>query len=289
MGFPLPSVKTKVFAKGNAVQGTSMGFVILNPFLAAMNDVNCVYYSETAAVYAGTSPSETAGTVGVGESVSNARYASADISTSGIQYRVVSAGLRVKYRGTELNRGGRFIAYEHPSHGTTVGMTNGDQLAMPGVTSVGVEGGDAWVSVVMSGVKQPEELNYRTVTSSANGTRPFLSITWDGGANPTFSVEWEAYVNLEYIGTAIVGLTPSHHDPVGASVAANAVNTAQISSMHSSHPDFGKSVLDSVEKYGKAALSTAVSAGSSFVKDHGMDILKTGGSMLWKALPALLV
>jgi len=100
--FALPSQKMVTRLRGQLTIGTAgMGFVILSPFCAAA-DVNALCYTNSS--FTGTS------VVASGTGV----VAGADgqipwIATNAPLVRMVAQGVRVRYTGTELNRGGMII------------------------------------------------------------------------------------------------------------------------------------------------------------------------------------
>ena len=253
-GFPLPSLKRKFFARGTAGQGTSTGFILFNPASGVSVTNNSVYFSDGA--YTGT----TAVTIATGVTAAplNSTYTNGLFGPIGLQYRTVSAGLRVRYTGTELNRGGRIIPFEHPQHNTAAGMTVQQLLSMQGVQPVRPSSDGKWITIVSSGPKEEFELGY-----SADWTLafPYLVVMMNGGVGPTgivanFTIEWEAWANYELIGVGLSGQTASHHDPIGASLAASAVTAAQNTHPHSASPGFSQDVMKGIETMGKEAVTT---------------------------------
>jgi len=230
MGFPLPSRKMKCFSRGTAGVGSSsaLGYVLLAPGVMAANDANSVWYTTSAWTGSVLSATPTTGLLGV---ASNSDYASASFAADQAQYRLVSAGIRVKYRGTELNRGGSYCIMEHPDHQSLVGDSLSVLLAYDNCTRTRPPGDDEWISVVYSGPKNPSELEYAydtgNISAHVGGTvanNPCMVIFLEGQADMT--VDWECWANFEFIGSPVRGRTISHYDPVGAFSVSSALDAA---------------------------------------------------------------
>lgn len=269
-GFPLPSIKRKFFARGSFAQGTNnYGFVAANPLLCVVGGGTGVFFSTNA--WTNSVITLEAGVTQVG---SNSTFAAGQFNTpEGLSARVVSAGLRVRWTGTELNRGGRIVPIEHPTHGTLVGFNMSEILAMQGVQATRPTSDGAWVTALFSGPKTPQELQYNSNPAAA--TAAVLAIAIDGMTAASSALEWEFWANYELVGTTLSGQTISHHDPVGASLAANAVSTAQLAHPHSGTAGFGSTVMGLISKYGREAITDS----SKFLWDNKSTILKGVGDV----------
>lgn len=219
--FPsIPSRKVRYWAKGVAHTGTAgVGFVALNPFVS-WNEVladpaRSVYY--TGPTFAGTTTSYSLGTTGVSAASLNSEY----ISTSNYKYRLVAAGLRVRYAGTELNRGGRVFCLEEPDHATTSGFS---------MSSIGqydthrvFRPDQQWKSVTHHPADE-DEFDYFTPTVAGN--LHYLLIMMEAAdAATTLAFEWEVDCIYELIGPVVRGLTPTPVDMVGLSAVQTFANT----------------------------------------------------------------
>lgn len=278
-GFPLPSLKRKFFARGTFGQGTTTGFIIFNPLKGISSDEDCIYY--TTGAFVGTDMSSTVG-AGLLAARLNSSYSYAQMGVNdGLRVRVVSAGIRVRYDGTELNRAGRIIPIEHPTHSSLTTFNVTDILAMQGITPVRPSSDGKWVTVVSSGPKQAVELSYATdPNANAQGAWPYLGVMVNGGVAPTagtanYVLEFECWANYEIVGTNLSGQTISHHDPIGASLAANAVSTAQMSAPHSNSPGFFSTVTGLIGKYGREAVTDS----SKFLWNNRSTIVKGIGDV----------
>lgn len=260
-GFPLPSLKRKFFARGTAVMGTTTGYVCFNPTLG-MTTSPCIGYSSSA--YAGTQfKSDADNPNGKFVASLNSSYAiGAFGGTALLKGRVVSAGIRLRYDGTELNRGGRIIPIEHPTHGNLVNSDATDALKMQGVQPVRPSSDGKWITVVWAGPKDETELGY--LDPNTESGQYCLGILLVGGVASNFVCEWECWANYEIVGVSLSGQTISHHDPVGASLAANAVSTAQQVAPHSSAPGFAEAAKGLISKYATEAVTDV----ASFAWDH---------------------
>ena len=112
----IPSRKVKVFIRGTATIGTNGVGWVLSRHRPDNNGGTLAY---TDATYTGTTA-----TVmnhldpGVVIATHNGEYngVAFSSSTDSLAVRIVASGLRVQYIGTELNRSGQIIAFEHPDH-----------------------------------------------------------------------------------------------------------------------------------------------------------------------------
>jgi hypothetical protein len=216
----LASRKIKTFSRGIATVGSDIGFVIARPGNGCTNDGNTVYYTDsnyTGSVVRGTL------TTGVLAATANSDYATAAFGATAAQWRLVTTGIRIKYRGTALARGGRVVALEEPDHQTLDGYSITDLLSYKQATSLRPTGGDDWIELVSTGPKVPSELQYQeNFLSSANpNSNPFLVLAFEGVPDLTF--EWEFWGNYEIIGSDVRSKTISHHDAPGAFSISNAL------------------------------------------------------------------
>jgi hypothetical protein len=198
----LPSGKLKVWAKGTMALGTlGVGYVMVRPSLA--NDTGGIFHSTS--LFEGDETA-TAGT-GVSAANNNSPYTTSNFSATAVQCRHVATGLRVRYTGTLLNRGGRAVAAESPSHNSLNGYSQGDLLAIPEVRSVPI--GQDWINEVWN-VRLPGEYSFVTSPYPTAITNPSLAIIVSGEPGNTF--EFEVYTLGEVVGNLVTNATPSHGD-----------------------------------------------------------------------------
>lgn len=220
--FPsLPTLKQKVFAIGTAYTGSAgVGFVAARPEAAAVNDVTNVWYSTAA--YGGTTIDTVA--AGVNTANSNAMFTAAEISDDLTTYRIVGCGLRVRYGGTELNRGGFKVCLVDPTHRTLAGRDEASFNSELQTKRVGIT--RSWTTLVYRPVAV-NDVNFRA--SSPTSDNPYMAaliISPDNAINELF--EWECFTIVEYQGANARGQTHTDPDPIGyaaVSAVANKTNS----------------------------------------------------------------
>jgi hypothetical protein len=194
----LPTAKRKYWIKGNMSTGTGgWGYVFGRPVVAS--DVTCAFF--TGPTFSGTSL-ETSGT-GVYSGYVNTGATSATMDGSTYTFRVVSFGIRVRYTGTELERGGTIYLLEHPNHGALTTLTAEDMLKYEYCDRAPVD--REWHSVIY----QPRLPNdYTFSTNEYGGTSaPFMAIMIAGASTNPINFDYEVVVNVEIMGYGITGKT----------------------------------------------------------------------------------
>jgi hypothetical protein len=212
-------MKMVTYIKGTYTIGTlGMGFVQLKP--NASSDIVCSYVS--GAAFAGTVTSLVAGGV---SSVANAQsiFLNAAFKGAGggatIEQRLVLAGIRSRYIGTELNRGGRTVSYTNPSHETTDGDAITAPLAIPGLSSTPVT--QAWDEIRWTPM-MPWEMGYSIHSYPSDNAgvadnKPQICVITHSTAGNVF--EYEAVQYHELIGTNF-GLTDTYASTFAPSVVS---------------------------------------------------------------------
>lgn len=220
--FPaLQSLKARVYSRGYVYTGTNnAGFIILDPVRSSTNDGDSIYFTSTTAA-----PTQftVVAAAGVAAANTNASYAQADfnLNESGFGVRVVSSGIRIRYAGTELNRGGNIIALQDPTHSTLDGRTPAEMLAEMQARSFPVN--RQWTTVLYKPVSSGD-LNFAQANPGAS--QAYYVGLWIAGATSSAPFEYEVYSILEYQGVNVRGQSPSHTDPTGfAAVHSVSVNT----------------------------------------------------------------
>jgi len=219
------------------------------------SDNPCVFYNDAASV--------TGGTINVpvivaGSNVpqySNSPYVLANFGQNGLQGRVVSAGLRIRYIGTELNRGGEIVGLQHPSHsglnGYTVPLMNAykETARLPVIRP--------WTTLLYRPV-ETTDLNFNIGLAPA-GQQFFMGFIINSAtsvASPA-SYENEFFSNLELQGAAVQNKKPSHVDVVGHG-AVNAI-TNMSDTLHSPHQLDSGSVAKAIVHASSQYISSHVS------------------------------
>jgi hypothetical protein len=215
------SKKVRVFAKGvfTTSSTTNIGFILLTPTNFIANNLGGCFTTDST--FAGTAFTN-AGT-GVINNGSNSEYSAASFG-SGVtlaKYRMVSAGIRVRYIGTNLNLGGQLVAYQDPDHQSLITRT---------ITDIDGEtesrrlpySRDKW-SKVLYRPAYDEENNFQAVFPPIAGATQFMGIITESAvASQPF--EWETFAVFEVIGRNVRAKTLSEVDPAGYA----AVHTASL-------------------------------------------------------------
>ncbi len=287
--FPsVPSRRIRCFSRGYFYAGTAgVGYVLADPYLAATNDLNSVYTSDST--YPGTSLA-VAG-LGVVPGKTNPDYSSTDFGIGALaQGRIIGAGLRVKYSGTELNRGGVLLGITSPNHQSLVNFdfTDVDKFDC----SVRFRPGEKWNTTLYCPVSQ-DELLYGPTLGSKGGSDFTGAYVYQGLMAfmiqaPTVAVgaafQYEFYLVYELQGVAVRGIVPSVSDPTGFSAVQT---TAQLTMMraHDMHPDTRADLL--VQHVGQVAAETisgwagrAASSALNWVEHNGSSVLSALGTGL---------
>lgn len=288
--FPsVPSRRFRCFSRGYFYAGsTGFGYVMVDPYRAAAKDANSVFSSDST--YAGTVMSIVAGS-GVLTGSTNSDYSISDFGAGQLaQGRIVGAGLRVKYSGTELNRGGVLLGISSPNHQPLNGLTFQDLDSFD--CSTRFRPGEKWVTALYCPVRQ-EELLYSPVLGSSGGLSatpiPILAFAVQA---PTAAVgagfQYEFYAVIEVQGTAIRGVTPSLSDPTGFSAVQT---TAQMTMGRAHDMDSSKRADVLVAHTGQVASHTisgwankAANSALTWVSHNGASVL---GNLAMGAMSAL--
>jgi hypothetical protein len=225
------SFKCKVFHKGTFTIGTAgHGFVALNHRAACVSDLPCL--AKTDATFTGVYFQATTATTGVLVESSNSLFVTTQFGTdvNEVRYRPVAAGLRIRYRGTELDLAGHAYGIGGgPSVGTIVG--HGPTLfGYDAVEQIAITSARRWIRIIRPPLQDSSETTYQDGFRSAATNdigNPGMGIMV-AGATPGESFDYEFVVHYEYIG-AIPGTSPSDYDPTGfAGVVSVAARPAYI-------------------------------------------------------------
>lgn len=265
----IPSLKTEAFSKATVETGTAqVGFIQVDPLRMIASDTAAIWASN--ATFTG-SQTETAG-VGVVALTANSPYTNAQFTgeEGGLSFRVVSCGLRVRYIGTELNRGGELFAVSHPSHADINQMSLNEARAL-NTTKIYPVTKD-WVTVLWCPVL-PNDYSY---TSAVPNARPVLAILYVAPSGTVGQLEYEAHVNYEVVGAPARGMTRSMADPIGFSAVQQALQGSQMSYHATDQAAVQRSLIDSVED----TISNKMSSAASWLWNHSDTILETVGSFL---------
>lgn len=263
----VPSRKMYVYSRGFCETGTAgFGFVLVNPFRAVASDVDCVFYSNNA--YTGTLTSATAG-VGVVAARSNSDYVNTDLAATSVagRYRIVSAGLRLRYAGTELNRGGVAVGYQQTMHRALDGLSFQQFDTAP--SSRRFRPDQKWLNVTFCPTLV-SELEYSSAAPAGLG-QFFLGFAIQspvGGSSASY--EWEIGCNYELNGVNVRDLTPSYGDPSGIAVVTSTLTQDTMQPYAGDPKTQVHSKIQQAETVARSTLSGYVHEATDVVKGIGV-------------------
>ena len=241
----ISSRKIRTFVRGQLGTGTQgYGFLTAQPL--ACNDGNTISGSVgTAASYCSTTafaglgiPVLNTGTTGVAAFNHNGDYSASQFSAQGAQVRLVSMGLRIRWAGTELNRGGRIILYEDPEHAdwSTTGISLSQLLSNEKAREFKVS--EDWTTLCHSGPVMPSEYDFATTPfgpfGSSSTPAHYLLALVQGAAGQ--ALDFEVFWNYEVSGRNVRGKSRSDADDLGFTTVSSAIRNVKDGQLDSSHP-----------------------------------------------------
>lgn len=224
-----PSVMSHKFRswnKGTIITGTAgYGFIYADPRTGVTNDLGFGLVTQSA--FAGTTFTYTG--VGVQAVTSNSAFDAASFSAlpAGNAYRVVAAGIRIRYIGTELNRGGQILALADPTGSPMTGMGSNSILAE--VTSRKFPVNRTWTTVLW----RPTTITDKQFVTNPGlyadvasfGTIGFLVVSPQAGIAAEFEYELSAVYEIN--GRNVRGQTVTPVDTNGQEAIYSASLTSK--------------------------------------------------------------
>jgi len=300
----LPSNKVQVTARGTMTIGTlGFGWILVDPFTLINNDpaivgsntnypikfttASFVNDSVNHEIVSGHLPD------GVQVASGNSPYSSGVAPLLNGDMRLVGAGVRIRYSGSELYRGGSAILYRSQGN-TTVPGGSTPQSLLTSQLAVQAPINRQWLQVNY----QPDESVQLDYTSYAkqwdslqSGSSHFslliaisAPVLSGGLAQQTYDFEVNSY--FEVLGTN-VALTPSHCDPVGTGAIRTALSGARLSAATPDHQE--KSILQRIMSSAWENMSGAVqTVGSMATTAAGNKIAQMGARAIMRAAPYAL-
>jgi hypothetical protein len=133
---------------------------------------------------------------------------------------LVTAGIRIKYAGSEDVRAGQIVTLEEPNHSSLDGKTITFMKSFQTSRTFRPPAGDEWICLVTTGPVNASELNFATDTTAAEPTynAHYLLIMFDG-LPPGTQFEYEAYANFECTGANVREKNKSDIDHAGGNLA----------------------------------------------------------------------
>lgn len=223
-GFPMPSQKVRAFIRGtcSTLQAGGLGFLAFYPVIA--NDTPVVRYT-TGGLAAGVSQNSNFNGGGflaasTTTNMTKLPYTTAQLAADQVEGRFISGCIRVRYNGSENNRQGQITMLEAPDHEDLYVQTFSTIKQYEASTTTRPGGEGEWSQINWSGPAKSSEINY-AVTPSVTGTNVPIIILMEhvngGGVGATYeqTYDFEAWVNVEYVGRVTVGKTNVEIDPLG--------------------------------------------------------------------------
>lgn len=254
----LPSQKLSIYSRVTFAIGTNgFGFITFNPWAIA-NIFNAV--ATTTAAFTGSScytPNQTAVPGGVSQlPYPNTPYT----SLFNPRYRLVAAGLKCRYTGTELNRGGTIAPVSAVAPGDNLaGSTMASVLSRPLVEPEACD--RKWHGVFYKPLS-PDDYTYQPMDYRIAGvvnTDAYMGIVATGTAGNTYEAEFIGYYELTSVGAyKVVSTTRSDADLLGLGIVRDAIS------------GFADSAL------GQSAYQAAV----RYAKEHAYQYAQTAVPML---------
>lgn len=275
VGVPaFPSIRSealRVFVKSTLSTGSgTWGFVLVRPEAMIANDYDSVFYSD--AFYA-SNVTATSGT-GVLATQSNSPYSAADFdgAAGSNKYRLVACGLRVKYVGTNLDRGGTMVGLTEPDHDTLNGHTKVQFQAYDNVSSLSPVA-DRWYTTRWFPV-DAAEMAYQAPIPAAGVINACMAFLISAPSGSTYGVyDFEVVAHFEIVGPAARHKASRMVDPMVQTVAAAAssypesvVSTEKLLRHSASYLDAATSFISSsANLIGTSAAAAATLAGAGYV------------------------
>jgi len=223
----MPSQKIRVFARGLMSTGTTGdGFIYWAPVL--VNDNNNITFTGSTSTGTISTAFNAFGNVNpVG--MTKIPYTTTQITGGGVEGRLVSACVRVRYSGSEDQRSGVVSLFEDPDHLGVAGQSATTISTFDSCGKERVSGEGNWHQINWSGPAKQAEMEYVQTATYApvviviaiNGTN-----TGAGAPGPA-PFEWEVWENLEFLGRDVVGKTNNKLDPSGTMHVVGSAKNAQ--------------------------------------------------------------
>lgn len=281
--FPsIPSQRIRTWVRGSMSTGTAgYGSISANPFFVANTTASAGFTPVrfTDNTYAGAIsagfPVAAGSVVGVNKVYANSPYSAAQISATGIMFRVVAAGLRIFYTGTVLNKGGVLYGLQHPNHQSIEGYTPDNMMAFEEAAKTSNTNETKTFTVYYKPVDQ-DDLEFSSANGKAgNDDDP---VTVNGGHYMGIAVvapigtpfvaqqfDFEYFSIIEFTGPNVPSKQPSDADPQGFS-AVNTVTAGNPKALQPTSKSPGSTVSDilgSATQYLNSVADTGVQLGTA--------------------------
>lgn len=273
------------------------GFVVADPRIAATNSLACLAASN--ATYVPSAP----GSIDLNNNVSeyvlgktNAPFTNGNIGVAEdqVSYRVVGAVLKIRWVGTELERGGTMSCLCDINHDTLNSRTNADMLGQPASRTISVS--RRWTTIWNYPVASQDYILSITPIAGGQVIGPSFASSFfyymgayisPASANNSFQARLE--MQVEYAGKPVRSSAPTKSDPIGLSATVQAA----VSLVPSDQPeqDAGPSFLSSVESAARSIEGYASTARSIY--DAGRSAYRvlygTGGNSMLDPIDMMIM
>jgi len=258
-----------------------VGFIVASPGQGIANNTQTGWF--TTSVYAGSvivNPIAVPDN-GVRAFTTNSDYNAASFAANGVNFRLVSACVKICYTGTTLNEAGTVYSLVEPDHQSLFGFTTANLAAYASCTKTAVT--KEWTEIVYTGRVVPIEEQYQyQFAGLVPNEQPIMAFMITSPSGTSLPFDYEFWANYEVIGPNVAGKTASLGDSVGyaafTSALQDATATGQVGAHHGSS-DFMMSVGSS--------LSRIISTSLSFVS-HPSNLRQIGGAVMAQLVPYVL-
>jgi hypothetical protein len=268
----IPSFKTVVMCRGTFTTNNpgGVGWAAFNPMEMIQNvgsftgttssfPVVSTTSAFTASVY-GWSVTGGVPTTGCVGTSSNSIFSPTAAVTPGFQYRLVGAGIRARFTGTQLSMGGRMLCYRQRSNAEVLGGPTAGSNSTIGTLLNDVAFRTSPVSRNWQGVAfvpdAPVWLGYVNYTAGQNGYNQLILL--EGALLLPF--EFEAIAYFETIGNSMP-VSPSQADPVGHGRVMSAQPAVVNPSLEQQERTWTQSIFDNFAQAGSYAAHGAAYVG----------------------------
>jgi len=225
LGPNFPSAPISVWTKGTFSTGansTKTGWIWAEPRAMIMSDALSVAFTDSSAAIGSFQFTGS----GVTTPASNSPYTSASFSApaasaGSLSYRLVAAGIRVRYVGTQLDMGGSLFGLSEPDHLSLLSCDTTDLRGYQQVHTADVS--RKWHQVVWTPAA-PDELEYSQDALELDSTHGPIGILVAAPSTTSLLYEFEVYAHFELIGKTARAKVSHSSDPVGGAAAWSAIN-----------------------------------------------------------------
>lgn len=255
-----PSLKMTAWSKTVFQVGTiKFGAALFSPLAAIASDHTNGSMTVTTNGYT-LAAVPTPGDANTTAVQSNSPYVMADIGSGDtqLQYRVVAAGLRVRYGGNAFQEGGELVGYSHPDHRTLAGTNVSEMLLGDGVHLLKATSNAGWHEITWV----PKSGEYFTNIGSSH-SMCFAWYNGSGVAGNTMQVE--SYAHFEVVGIKALGKTRSTPAVQQAAAVMDVASSNSGATTFQGRAEAVASALDGATSVITSAMGTAAAAATAYV------------------------